>query len=108
MVNTTSAAVEAKAFLDRCTAKGFRVEVEPNIVTVHKNFEIGNLEEFAKCDFEAPLLLMGVPLSGGSIWGTDGGSVGGWSAVQNGRFKLHKSGYRAKRFMAALEKLVGE
>jgi len=108
MAITTSAAVEAKAFLDRCTAKGFRVEVQPNIVTVHKNFEIGNLDEFAKCDFEAPLLLMSVPLSGGSIWGTDGGSVGGWSAVQNGRFKLHKSGYRAKRFMAALEKLVGE
>jgi hypothetical protein len=105
-ITTSAATVDAKAFLDACSCKGFRVEVQDNVVTVLKNFEPGSLEEFARCDFEAPLLLMMVPLSGGSIWGTDGASVGGWSAVQDGKFKLHKSGYRAKRFINALMALV--
>jgi hypothetical protein len=107
MANTTSAATDAKAFLEECSRKGFLVEVKENVVTVLKNFEVGNLEEFAKCDFEAPLLLMRVPITRGSIWGTDGGSVGGWAAVQNGRFRLNKSGYGSKRFMKALQDLVG-
>jgi hypothetical protein len=44
-------------------------------------------------------------LKGGSVWGTDGGSVGGAVALQTGRFQLNKSGNNGKRFMVELSKI---
>jgi hypothetical protein len=46
------------------------------------------------------------PLKGGSVWGTDGGSIGGHVGMKNGQYVLNKSG-TGKRFTAAVQKLIG-
>lgn len=104
--NMSSATNEAELFFDLCKQHGFSVHVDDNCVDVQKSFKPGDLAAFAECDRKGPYLLSHVPLKGGCIWGTDGASIGGFSAVQNGHYRLVKSGYRAKRFMAALTALV--
>jgi hypothetical protein len=100
--------VTPKDFLDACTAEGFACTVRGNIVTITKRFTPGDIDAFVECDCIGPLLLNCVPLKGGSVWGTDGGSVGGVSAVARGRYTLNKSGYTGKRFTNALVKLINE
>jgi len=41
---------------------------------------------------------------GGSVWGTDGGSIGGMVAMQTGLFKLNRSGV-SKRVLLAIKKI---
>jgi hypothetical protein len=48
------------------------------------------------------------PLKGGSVWGTDGGSIGGAVALQNGQFVMNKSGSGGVRFMRELRKQLGQ
>ncbi len=71
---------------------------------VEKSFTPGDVQAFVTCDMDAPFLLALAPLRGGSVWGTDGGSVGGYSAVKHGQYVLNKAGQGA-RFVAALAKL---
>lgn len=96
----------AKDFLDTCTKEGFTVSVKPNIVSITKAFTPGDVDAFVECDCTGPLLLSCVPVNGGSVWGTDGGSIGGFSAVKHGRYTLNKSGYTGKRFISTLAKLL--
>lgn len=74
------------------------------VVKVWKKFPIGSSSGFADAEMGASILFDYVPLKGGSVWGTDGGSIGGMVAIQNGIFKLNKSG-SGKLFIAALSKL---
>jgi hypothetical protein len=37
-------------------------------------------------------ILTTLPHRGGSMWGTDGGSVGGYVALTNGHFEMNLSG----------------
>ena len=97
---------QAKVFVERCKAEGFQWECTETVVRVIKTFSPGDADAFAACDMMAPGLLALVPLKGGSIWGTDGGSVGGFVGLKSGEFKMNKSGTGA-RFIAALKKLKG-
>ena len=92
---------EVAAFVTACTNHGFDYEVSNGIVRVSKRFAPGDLKAFAECDAVASCILDLVPLRGGSVWGTDGGSVGGHAAVKSGFFRMNKSGSGA-RFLAAL------
>ena len=102
----TSPAVQAREFAAACAADGWRYEVRGSIVTITKFFAAGDMRAFADCDMTAYGILSRAPLKGGSVWGTDGGSVGGMSAVNNGCYRLNKS-VTAKRFIAELAKLQG-
>tara|TARA_R110000868_G_scaffold12456_7_gene59546 strand:+ start:14529 stop:14840 length:312 start_codon:yes stop_codon:yes gene_type:complete len=82
----------------------FQISESGSIVSVHKSFEKGNTDEFVKCDMNGPFLISLVPSNGGSVWGTDGGSVGGHSAVTNGNYYLKVSGAKAS-FVKQLKKL---
>lgn len=83
----------ADKFKMECAKYGFNYFVRNNILTISKAFQQGDLDAFADCDMNGPYLIDLVPsTSVGSVWGTDGGSVGGYSAVKNGWYTLNKSG----------------
>ena len=96
----------AKKFADAVKAAGWTVRVHGQIITITKNFTPGDKEAFVKLDGEAFDLLSLVPLTGGSVCGTDGGSVGGHFAVQGGQYKLNKSFNGGARFKSELEDLM--
>jgi len=97
----TKAAVAAREFAAACEAAGWRYAVREGIVTIRKYFTAGDREEFVRLDGEYYGLLAMVPARGGSMWGTDGGGVGGYSAILHGCFTMNVSGVN-KTFAAAL------
>lgn len=92
---------EVAAFVAACTNHGFDYEVSNGIVRISKSFKPGDLNAFVDCDAVASHILDLAPLRGGSVWGTDSGSVGGHVAVKSGFFRMNKSGSGA-RFLAVL------
>lgn len=101
--NTTTTAAE---FLAEARSLGFSVSAKPGIVTITRCFAPGDSAAFVACDGDGPALLASVPtVASGSVWGTDGASVGGMVAIQNGRYKLNVSGV-SKRFTTAIVKLL--
>jgi hypothetical protein len=95
------AAVAAREFAAACKAAGWQYAVREGIVTIRKHFAPGDEAEFVRLDGEYYGLLALVPARGGSIWGTDGGGVGGYSAILHGCFTMNVSGVN-KGFAAAL------
>lgn len=92
-------------FLTECALKGFHVSFRNTVVTISKKFAAGDSPAFTEIDMVAPQILRKIPVrkSDSSMWGTDGGSVGGWAALESGRFTLNISGVQ-KKFLAELEK----
>lgn len=102
--NKTKAQVQM--VLEAATKHGFTVSFSDNVFTITKSIPPNNPVAFADCESAAFEVLAAVPLRGGSVWGTDGASVGGHVAMQNGLFRMNKAG-EAKRFMAELQKAMG-
>lgn len=95
----------ARQFIGECKHHGFTFIVMGRVIRVSKRFAPGDTEAYTSCDANGPYLLQFVPQTGpGSVWGTDGGSVGGYVGLKNGEYVLNKSGVSA-RFIQALEKL---
>lgn len=94
----------ASAFKSKVTELGFNFTIiGDQIVSVSKSFPKGDTNAFVQCDMNGPYLISLVPSSGGSVWGTDGGTVGGHSAVLHGNYCLKVSGV-SKRFIKELQK----
>lgn len=96
---------QARMFLDACKPYGFAIHTNDHVVRIVRHFRPGDLDAFASLDCVAGGVLSLAPLRGGSVWGTDGGSVGGAVAVRNGRFEMSKSG-TGIRFIRALRSLT--
>jgi hypothetical protein len=94
---------QAKLFLESCKQHGWTPSIRGSVVSIAKSFTPGDTQAFVDCDAMAYYLLAMVHLKGGPIWGTDGGSVGGYVAVKNGQYVLNKSG-NGKRFINHLQK----
>jgi hypothetical protein len=93
----------AKKIRATADSLGWRVSVRGTILTITK--KISGIDEFVKADMEYYSILGLLPsTSPGSIWGTDGGGVGAWSAMNTGMFKMNKSG-GSKRVLTALSKI---
>lgn len=103
---TTEVGRQVDAFLTAARDHGFMVSIaSENVVRITKTFAVGDNDAFTACDMFGGSVLALVPLRGGSVWGTDGGSVGGMSALKHGRYTLNKSG-TAKRFMSVLAQVI--
>ena len=99
-------AEEAKKFLDELKRLGWTLDrCEPGLVEIYKTFTPNDREAFSRCDSEGYALMDLVPLRGGSIWGTDGGSVGGAVGLKEGWYRLKKSGYTGVKFIKAVNAL---
>ena len=81
----------AKDFLAECRASGWRVDVAGQTVSIEKHFAPGDRAAFCECDAVAYGLLSSLPGRGGSVWGTDGGSVGGHVGMVGGYYRLNRS-----------------
>ncbi len=92
-------------FLAESAMNGFTASFRNQVVTVSKKFPVGDSAAFCDADMKAPHLLRKVSVikSNSSVWGTDGGSVGGYAAIKNGQYVLNISGVK-KSFLAEMEK----
>lgn len=97
---------QVSRFLNAVNAKGFKIDrITDSVITIIQNFTPGDSDAFADADMNAYSILSLAPLKGGSIWGTDGGSIGGAIGLEQGYYRLNKSGTGA-RFIAALRKEI--
>ena len=98
---------QVKAFIQECEKQGFSIVGVSNVITIQKTFSPGDNDTFIQCDMFACSTLGLVPVRKGSssMWGTDGGSIGGAMALQNGRFQMNVSGVQ-KRFANELRKAL--
>jgi hypothetical protein len=97
----------AQKFVTEAQRLGFVIEVTPGttVIKVGKRFPVGDKAMFTECDMDGPCLLGMLGARGGSQWGTDGGSVGGHSALIHGFYQLNQSGVPL-RVCAAVAKLA--
>lgn len=102
----TSPQDQARAFKAKCQEYGWTYSANRNeVIEIQKRIIPGSNESFTTADMEYGELLGMVPMKGGSVWGTDGGGIGGMVAMRTGQMSMKKSGSGAKRFMDALRKL---
>lgn len=95
--------MEPLAFINHCKNYGITIERTSPVLTLTKRFTPSN-EGFTQAETDVSIIYE-APGSGGSVWGTDGGSIGGMVAMQSGLFKLNKSGVK-KRWLVQLQKLM--
>lgn len=98
---TSKTARIAAEFVNAATAAGWKVSVRGNVVSIFKGFDCGSREQFVALDGEYYGILSMVPARGGSMWGTDGSGVGGYSAMLHGLFTMNVSGV-SERMAAAI------
>lgn len=104
-MNTKQSPSETAAAMKALANKtGFSIAVRGSVVTVHKTFTPGDKTAYTNAEGDANSILgMMRMVEPGSVWGTDGGSVGGHIGLMGGYMTLNKSG-GSKRVMAALAK----
>jgi hypothetical protein len=91
----------AAQFLMAATQHGYSVEAHRSgdqyVVTVAASFTPGDRDAYVRCDGSGCSVLAILPMTKpGSIWGTDGGSVGGHAGMTGGYYHLSKSGVGVK------------
>lgn len=97
---------QSKALKAKADELGFTVAVRGSILTVSKRITPGSNESFADADMSVYSVLELLPrTSPGSDWGTDGGSIGGMSAMNTGRFVMNRSG-GSVRILKALSSIL--
>ncbi len=95
----------AKRFMQRCRSNQVAIEVRgADILTLSKRIPIGDGLAFADAESDCSIIY-DLPGGCGSVWGTDGGSIGGMVAMQTGRFKLNRSGVQ-KRILKAIREAM--
>ena len=98
----------ARDFIETCNRYGFTFSTRGSIITVEKLIRAGSNEDFADAESQSSNLLSMIPMtSPGSIWGTDGLSVGGYTAMKTGGFRMNKSGC-SKRVLNAIKKNLAD
>lgn len=97
----TSTKTAAANFAAAARNAGWTISSRDNVVTITKHFTPGSREEFVQLDGEYYGILSLVKARGGSMWGTDGSGVGGYSAMLHGCFTMNVSGV-SPAFIAAL------
>lgn len=96
----------AEAIKKTADDHGFEIEIRGGVLTITKHFTPGSNDGFVECDMFYYSVLGCLPrTSPGSDWGTDGGGIGGLSAIKNGVFTMNRSG-GSKQVLKALAKLL--
>ena len=96
--------MEPLAFANHCKANGITIERIAPVLTLSRRFQAGDNKAFTDAE-SLVSVIYDAPGNGGSVWGTDGGGIGGMVAMNSGVFRMNKSGVQ-KRWLAKLAKLV--
>lgn len=92
-------------FVSACRKAGFSYSVRGGVISLARQIECGNVSAFEDVEQAAYEALYHVPTSRtGTVWGSDGCSIGGQIAIDTGRFEMNKSGV-SKRFLQKLGKV---
>jgi hypothetical protein len=91
----------ASDFVAHCRKNQIIIERCDNILTLTKRIPIGDGLAFADAESDCSIIY-DLPGGCGSVWGTDGASIGGMSALNTGRFRLNRSGVQ-KRILKAIK-----
>lgn len=104
MDNKPSPSDIAKAVIAKAKETGFALSVNRTTLSVRKVFTPGAHDAYTAAESDANTILGMVRMvEPGSVWGTDGNSVGGHIGLMRGYMELHKSGC-AKRILSAIAK----
>lgn len=95
----------AQAMYQAARELGVGIGIRGTCVTIVTRFPVGDKKRFCELDMLASNVLDAMPARGGSTWGTDGGSIGGAVALQDGIFRMNRTGY-GKRHLAELAKMI--
>jgi hypothetical protein len=101
MITKKTPAEIASYFVAHCRKNEIIIERCENILTLTKCIPIGDRLAFADAETDCSIIY-DLPGGCGSVWGTDGGSIGGMSALNTGRFRLNRSGVQ-KRVLKAIK-----
>ncbi len=96
-----------EAFLANLTKYGVSIDTLDaggGFIRLSKRFQAGDTNAYAGAETDVGIIYDVPTTQPGSTWGTDGGSVGGMSAVLHGCMVLNRTGC-SKRFLAKLAKL---
>lgn len=99
-VNPAEVAAKVRALAREYNA---RIEVRGTVVSATIRFTPGDARAYACAESDVSSIIYAIPAKGGSIWGTDGASVGGYVGLKGGYMTLNVSGVGA-RVAAALAK----
>jgi hypothetical protein len=104
-MKTKSTAQEtAMKIIDSAKENQMTIRTRGSILEVTRRITPGCGRSFAVAEMGASIVLGLLPrTSPGSDWGTDGGSIGGMTAMQTGHFRMNRSGGSA-RVLNALRK----
>ena len=91
-MKTTKTMTAAREFVTAALSAGWKISSRENIVTITKHFAPNDRDAFVQLDGEYYGILSLVKARGGSMWGTDGSGVGGYSAMTHGCFTMNVSG----------------
>jgi hypothetical protein len=97
-----------ESFIESLAKTGVTItELRPSqgFIKVTKRFTPGSGEGYTNAESECSILYSIPKGEPGSVWGTDGGSIGGMVGMRNGQMVLNRSGC-SKRFLAKVEKLL--
>lgn len=88
-------------FAAKCKERGITIDVHGGILRLSQRFQAGSNEAFTNAETDVSIIYEAPQTEPGSTWGTDGGSVGGASAMSTGLFYLNRSGV-SKRWLKGL------
>ncbi len=94
----------ASRFVTHCKSNDIQIERASHILTLTKRIPVGDALAFADAESDCSIIY-DLPGGCGSVWGTDGGSIGGMTAINTGRFRLNRSGVQ-KRVLKAIASLA--
>jgi hypothetical protein len=93
-------------FMDEVCQNGLSVVIKGEcIVCVSCKFNAGDHNEYSRSYQSVLNALEFVPARGGSIWGSDSSTIGGYVALKEGKMVMNKSGAN-KRFIKALREVL--
>jgi hypothetical protein len=95
----------AARFVQSCRNNQVSIEIKATgILTLSKRITAGDGNSFSDAETDCSIIY-DLPGGCGSVWGTDGGSIGGMVAMQTGQFKLNRSGVQ-KRILKAIQQAM--
>ena len=94
------------AFLSHCLANGVTIErCHGTLITLCKRFTPGSASEYAQAETDVSVIYSTKSVGAGSVWGTDGGSIGGAIGMRDGYMRLNKSNV-GRQYVKALASLL--